>query len=243
MRIGVYVDGYNLYYGGRKHCGRGTPGWRWLDVRALATALLAEQPTWSTGRLEHVVYCTARIDGRTNPTGQAEQDVYLKALIASTSVDHIEYGNYVSRVKQSLLATRDRKGRPVVSTSDWPIMAQDASGIQVADARFMVSYLHNEEKGSDVNVATHLLADVLAGKVDAVIVITNDSDLRLPIQMARQHVPVGLVNPGAGLLAGALRASASEGVGNHWFRRLEPQHFLANQLPASTGGFTRPADW
>jgi hypothetical protein len=24
MRVGVYVDGYNLYYSGRGHCGRGT---------------------------------------------------------------------------------------------------------------------------------------------------------------------------------------------------------------------------
>jgi hypothetical protein len=39
VRIGVYVDGFNLYYGGRGLCGRGTPGWRWLDLRALATSL------------------------------------------------------------------------------------------------------------------------------------------------------------------------------------------------------------
>lgn len=243
MRIGVYVDGYNLYYGGRKHCGRGASGWRWLDIRALAEALVEEQPGWSNGRLERVVYCTARIDGRTNPLGQAEQDVYLKALLATTSVDHIEYGNYVSRVKQSVLAIRDKKGRPVVSTPDWPVMIQDSNGTKVTDARFMVSYLHNEEKGSDVNVATHLLADVLIGRVDAAIVITNDSDLRLPVQMARQQIPVGLVNPGSGFLAGALRANANDGVGNHWFRQLEPTHFTANQLPNPAGSFTRPAAW
>jgi hypothetical protein len=38
------------------------------------------------------VYCTARIDGASNPSGQADQDVYLKALMAAGSVDHIEYG-------------------------------------------------------------------------------------------------------------------------------------------------------
>ena len=38
-----------------------------------------------------------------------------------------------------------------------------------------------EEKGSDVNVATHLLVDVLTGAIDAAIVISNDSDLALPI--------------------------------------------------------------
>ena len=36
MKVGVYVDGYNLYYGGRGICGRGVPGWRWLDLRSLA---------------------------------------------------------------------------------------------------------------------------------------------------------------------------------------------------------------
>lgn len=49
-------------------CGRGAPGWRWLDVRSLATALVAEQSAlWPDVRVERVVYCTARIKG--NATG------------------------------------------------------------------------------------------------------------------------------------------------------------------------------
>jgi hypothetical protein len=43
MRVGVYVDGYNLYYGGRSLCGRGRPGWRWLDLRALSARLVQSQ--------------------------------------------------------------------------------------------------------------------------------------------------------------------------------------------------------
>jgi len=39
-----------------------------------------------------VVYCTARIYGAANPSGHAEQDVYLKALLASGSADRVEYG-------------------------------------------------------------------------------------------------------------------------------------------------------
>jgi len=31
MRVGAYIDGLNLYYKGRAHCGRDQPGWRWLD--------------------------------------------------------------------------------------------------------------------------------------------------------------------------------------------------------------------
>ncbi|PWV71430.1 hypothetical protein SAMN05421630_115133 [Prauserella marina] len=34
MRVGVYVDAFNVYYGARAQCGRGTPGWRWLDLAA-----------------------------------------------------------------------------------------------------------------------------------------------------------------------------------------------------------------
>jgi hypothetical protein len=93
MRIGVYVDGFNLYYGARGLCGRSTPGWRWLDLRALAADLAGGRSNWPAARIERIVYCTARIDGASNPSGHTDQDVYLKALVATGSVDHIEYGN------------------------------------------------------------------------------------------------------------------------------------------------------
>jgi len=60
-----------------------------------------------------VLYCTARIDGAADPSGHADQDVYLKTLLASGSADHIEYGTYVSRVKTAPLARRrDRAACP-----------------------------------------------------------------------------------------------------------------------------------
>jgi hypothetical protein len=89
MRVGVYVDAYNLYYGGRSLCGRGMSGWRWLDVRQLASSIVGSRHSWSGASLVRVVYCTARIDARTNPAGYHDQDVYLKALLASGSVDHV----------------------------------------------------------------------------------------------------------------------------------------------------------
>jgi uncharacterized LabA/DUF88 family protein len=61
----------------------------------------------------------------------------------------------------------------------------------------MVSYANREEKGSDVNVAAHLLLDVLRGAVDGALVISNDTDLRFPVEQARQHVPIGVINPRA----------------------------------------------
>jgi hypothetical protein len=54
----------------------------------------------------------------------------------------------------------------------------------------------DEEKGSDVNLGAHLVHDALTGACTKAIVVTNDSDLALPIRMAVQAgVPVGLVNP------------------------------------------------
>jgi uncharacterized LabA/DUF88 family protein len=243
VRVGVYVDGYNLYYGGLGLCGRRTPGWRWLDLRALSTTLLRRRHDWPGARCERVVYCTARVDARTNPDAHRDQDVYLKALTAHGSVDHVEYGAFVTRVRRAPLATVDDKGRPVVTTSRWPIMVQDAAGVDVPDARFMAQVLNVEEKGSDVNVGTHLLLDALRGSVDAAVVISNDSDIRLPVTEARRLVPVGIVNPGQRQLAGALRGRQSDGAGRHWWVKLTTYDFMAHQLPKQVAQYERPPEW
>jgi hypothetical protein len=239
--VGAYVDGFNLYYGGRSLCGRGTPGWRWLNVRALLTARLG----WPEAVLERVVYCTAVIDAATNPSGYHDQDIYLRALKAGNSVDLIEYGTYVARVKQAPLAVRasTQNSRPEVVHPQWPIVVQDAHGKPVTDAVFMVSYAHREEKGSDVNVASHLLVDVLSGGVDAAIVVSNDSDLKFPVRYARTRVPVGVINPSDNYTAGALRGKPDDGVGNHWWRTLTADDFRAAQLPDPKAGLSRPVGW
>lgn len=64
-------------------------------------------------------------------------------------------------------------------------MVQDGAEQDVPDARFMASVARREEKGSDVNVASHLLIDVLTERVDAAVVISNDSDLAYPVAYAR----------------------------------------------------------
>ena len=43
--------------------------------------------------------------------------------------------------------------------------------------------------------------------VDGALVISSGSDLRLPVEQARRHVPVGIVNPSRNYLAGDLRAA------------------------------------
>jgi hypothetical protein len=239
----VYVDGFNLYYGARGLCGRGTPGWRWLDLRGLAVDLVGRRTAWAAARVERVVYRTARIDAAANASGHADQDVYIKALLAAGSVDHIEYGTYVARVKTEPLAVKDPRGRPRLVGPAWPVMVQDGRGDPVGGAVFMVSDANREEKGSDVNVAAHLLLDVLGGAVDGALVVSNDSDLRFPVEQARSHVPVGIVNPSGNYLAGDLRGVATAGAGGHWWARLTCTDLRNHQLPDPAGRYRRPAGW
>lgn len=241
MRVGVYIDGFNLYYGGRTECGPGTSGWRWLDVRALVAARLPV--AWTGARVSRAVYCTARVSGIDDPTSPLDQDRYLRALEISGAVDHIEYGNFVARVRRSPLATEGRKGRPRIVASQWPVMVKDSARIDVPDARFVVSHLHREEKGSDVNVATHLLSDIFRSDVDAAVVVSNDSDLKLPIALARDQVPVGIVTPSRQRLAGDLMFHPGDGVGGHWQANLDAGAFRSHQLPDPVGPVAKPAGW
>jgi hypothetical protein len=123
-------------------------------------------------------------------------------------------------------------------------MVKDATGADVSNAWFMASIARREEKGSDVNVAAHLLVDVLTQRIDAAVVISNDSDLRLPIEVARSRVPLGLVNPTKGYPAGALSGFPTAGPGGHWWSQLTAADFAASQLPNPVGlRIHRPAGW
>ncbi|TFF12434.1 NYN domain-containing protein [Cellulosimicrobium funkei] len=242
MRVGVYIDGFNLYYGARGLCGRSTAGWRWLDLRALSGRLVAEQSGWDAPEVSRVVFCTARISGADNAVGQREQDVYLRALEAAGAVDELAMGAYVTRVAMAPLATVGPRGRPVLAHPRWPLMVRNSDG-DVPDATFMASVSRREEKGSDVNVAAHLLIDVLTGAVDAAVVISNDSDLEFPVRHARGLVPIGLVNPTKGYPAGKLNGDPAQGPGGHWWYQLTCDDLYASQLPVTVGKLTRPAAW
>ncbi len=54
-----------------------------------------------------------------------------------------------------------------------------------------------EEKGSDVNIAAHLLMDGFRDRYECAIVVSGDSDLVTPIRMVRDDLnkPVGVLNP------------------------------------------------
>ena len=65
-----------------------------------------------------------------------------------------------------------------------------AGGTQTADV------VKTEEKGSDVYLATYLLMDAFDGDCELAVVISNNSDLAMPIQSVRERFgpKVGMLN-------------------------------------------------
>jgi len=223
--------------------GRSTPGWRWLDLRGLSEDVVRRVSGWARPHDIAVTYCTARISGSDNHVGQREQQVYLNALRESGSIGCFEFGNFVTRVSNSPLATASARGRPVLVTSKPPVQVKNSHGSNVPNARFVASVARREEKGTDVNVAAHLLIDVLTKNVDAAVVVSNDSDLALPIRHARSLVPVGVINPSPSYRAGRLGGKASDGVGQHWWYQLTEADYRGHQLPTSIGPYHKPPPW
>ena len=240
MRVGAYVDGFNLYYGGRSLL-NGSPGWKWLDLRSLATWYAQ----WQGATVERVVYCTARVNDPDDLAQTQRQARYLDALRAHGSVDVLEEVYYSSWAKESVMTNDPSNYLPSALRDDRAAYSwsPELPVRRATDGTMLARVRKREEKGSDVNVATHLLTDVLTGAVDAAIVISNDSDLALPIRTARSRVPVGLINPQKKPLAGALKGHASEGAGRHWWRRLEALALQECQMPARVGAITKPASW
>ena len=79
-RVGVYIDGFNLYYGVRAATGR---RFLWLDVEKLARELLRPHQT-----LERVCYFTSRV--RTPAASHLRQTAYLEALQTATGIEVVE---------------------------------------------------------------------------------------------------------------------------------------------------------
>ena len=57
--------------------------------------------------------------------------------------------------------------------------------------------IKTEEKGLDVNLATHLLHDAHRGRFEVAVIVSNDSDLLEPIKIVREGLgkKVGVLNP------------------------------------------------
>ncbi|HIE37805.1 MAG TPA: NYN domain-containing protein [Anaerolineae bacterium] len=109
-------------------------------------------------------------------------------------------------------------------------------------AKGYVKVTKTEEKGSDVNLATHLLVDGYQGDYEIAIVVSNVSDLLAPIQVVTGQLkkPVGLLNP---------QKHPSRALLPHvlFIKQIRPGVLAKSQFPVTLtdarGSFSKPASW
>ena len=114
-----------------------------------------------------VRYFTARVSTRAgNPDAPRRQQIYINALKTVPEVE-FHYGRFLPK----------KKWRPLVSTGKF---------VEVHDT---------EEKGSDVNLSTHLLHDAWQKRFEVALVMSQDTDLIEPIRIVAQELKlkVGIV--------------------------------------------------
>ena len=217
MRTNVYIDGFNLYYRLLKD----NPSLKWLDLRALSVQLLQPQ-----NQIRTVRYYTARISGRVDATAPARQQVYLDALQTVPEIT-IHLGSFLITKPWAGLVHPPQMRGGTVPTFIPPFPA-------------VAKVWKTEEKGSDVNLGSHLIRDAFQGNYDVAAVLSNDTDLIEPIRIVTQELglPVGLLCP-VPVPATGLAQVAS------FVRHIRAQHLLASQFADTIPGtvITRPASW
>ncbi len=120
-----------------------------------------------------IKYFTSRVSPRDDDLSKPQrQDVYLRALRTYCLNIEIYFGKFVTHPKRLPLADNIDQ---------------------------MVNVLRTEEKGSDVNLAVHLLNDAWLNKYDCGIVVSNDGDLSEAMRLVREErrIKLGLLTPGS----------------------------------------------
>ncbi|MFN8494631.1 MAG: NYN domain-containing protein [Caldilineaceae bacterium] len=165
--------------------------------------------------IRQIKYFTALVTSRAkNPDQATRQQTYLRALQTILNLQII-YGHFLSHeIMMPLVPPRTGQ----------------------------VKVIKTEEKGSDVNLAIHLVSDGFRNAYDAAVIVSNDSDLLPPIQFVKEELGklVGILNPqkhGSVVLA----ATA------HFVKNIRPNVLRNSQFPTTLtdakGRFTKPTRW
>ena len=190
---------------------KGTP-FKWLDLVALFEKILQPHHDILT-----VKYFTARVSG--TPADQSKpqrQDVYLRALRGYRPEVEVYFGHFLSHRVHAPLAhpVGNRRSADVIRT---------------------------EEKGSDVNLAVHLVNDAWLDAYDCAVVVSNDSDIAEAMRLVKEHrgKQIGLMTPGTGRPSRQLMRHAD------FSRHVRSSALQRSQLPSPIPGtnIRRPARW
>lgn len=105
---------------------------------------------------------------------------------------------------------------------------------------------NTEEKGSDVSLASHLLIDGFRARYDLAVVVSNDSDLKEPVEFVRSDLraPVGILNPHSNR---SWALSPPKMPLGSFYKPIRPAALAASQFPSTLtdedGTIRRPSTW
>ena len=192
---------------------RGT-AFKWLNLGALCLRIMRP-----SDNLVAIKYYTALISARPHdPEAPVRQQMYLRAL-KTIPILSIYYGHFLSHIVRMPLATSVTSGNVEY-----------------------VEVLKTEEKGSDVNLASHLLRDAYTGGFNLAVVVSNDSDLAEPIRIVREELGrrVGILNPQRNP-SRVLQRNAD------FFKKIRAHALRESQFPRTLhdahGTFHKPLAW
>ena len=203
-------------------CLMDTP-YKWLNLRSFCEA------SFPSDQIKDIHYCTARIRPNPHdPDKHVRQDNYFRALRTLPGL-HIHEGSYSRTTPKMPL-------HPIPAPPSMPTL---------------VKVVKNEEKGSDVNLATWLLLDAFDKVFDAAVVITNDSDVAEPIRQVRKKFGYRVMilhscsRPGRGPSIDLRKAVSMRGGATPLV--VDSNILAASQFPATMidaqGTFHKPAAW
>jgi len=257
----VYVDGFNLYYAIRD------TGCKWLNPKRLTELVVP------SAQVEKVRYFTARVSGAVDPGAPGRQQVFYKALATVPEVE-LHFGTFLAKSSWRPVMLLPVARRPLTDSAGGSAtfapghiaVNVDAAIATSRPERLPVGSYGNggaggkpaalpdavkaqvftmEEKGSDVNLAVHLVNDAWAGRFDAAVVVSNDTDLVEPIRIVAQELgkSVYLLTPPGRFGA----ASPLVRVATHQ-RHIRPSHLQAAVFPdpvidPSGLPIAKPASW
>lgn len=154
-----------------------------------------------------------------DPNQPQRQQTYLRALATIPEIE-IHFGHFLTH----------------------EVTMPDAAAWSAGRYR-PVRVVKTEEKGSDVNLATHLLMDAFDNTFDVAVIISNDSDLKEPINLVRSRFGkrIVLLGPRSVRISGALRPLADffRQFGNNALARAQ----FPDELTDAVGTFTKPREW
>ena len=169
------------------------------------------------------------------PNDQIHQVKYFTALVSPRPHDP----DQPTRQQTYLRALRTLPNLPLIFGS---FLTHEVMMPLAGPSGGYARVIKTDEKGSDVNLATHLLVDGYRNEFEIAIIVSNDSDLLAPIQVVTRELgkPVGLLNPQKYPSAALLPRVK-------FVKQIRKGVLAKSQFPPtltdSQGSFSKPASW